>query len=187
MKIGIDLDDTLCNTFEIMRKYQNIFLSTKNITLNSFQKSQKYKEEFLKKYLKQCYQEATIKKGAIEILKKLKEEGNELYIITNRNNNYIKEPQKLIIDYLKKYNILINNIYINTNNKVKICQQLKIDLMIDDNIYIYSKLLAHDIETILFDDMERYKEFNNRVTSWQEVYEYICKNYNKHILTKHIN
>ena len=60
MRIGIDMDDTICSTTEELIKYQNKFLLENNIYENELWKY--YKDVFLEKNLEKIYNNATIKK-----------------------------------------------------------------------------------------------------------------------------
>ena len=168
MKIGIDMDDTICSTKESIIKYQNIFIKDKNITLEELWSKNTYKDEFLNKYLSDIYNNALIKENCVYVLNKLSKD-NELYIITARTTNYIDDIIKITKDYLTNNNIKVKDIFINSKDKVDTCIKNNIDLMIDDSYYNYQSLTNNNINTILFDELDSYKYINNRINNWNEL------------------
>lgn len=100
MNIGIDIDDTMSNSFEIMLADSQIYDieemkgtgDIKNLgsipTYDQIENMYKWEEEALKKFwykhFERVLREATPKQYVAETIKKLKEEGNNIYIITAR-------------------------------------------------------------------------------------------------------
>lgn len=63
MKIGIDMDDTICNTKESLTKYSNKFMKDNNILDNdSLWLNDINKENFLNTHLKDVYNDLHLKK-----------------------------------------------------------------------------------------------------------------------------
>ena len=168
MKIGIDMDDTICSTKESIIKYQNIFIKDKNISSDELWNNNIYKDEFLNKYLSDIYTNAKVKENCIKVLIQLSKD-NELYIITARTTNYIDDIIKLTKNYLANNNIKVKDIFINSKDKVDTCIKNNIDLMIDDNYYNYQALTNNNINTILFDELDRYKHINNKINNWNKL------------------
>lgn len=167
MRIGIDIDDTICSTTKELIKYQNKFLSEYNIYEDELWKY--YKDVFLERNLEKIYNNAKIKDNAKEIINKLKEKKHEIYIITARSEKCLSDIYKTINNYLDKYNIQVDKIIINSKDKVCDCRKHNIDIMIDDSIYNYNKLKNNGVKVILFDDENKYVDIANRVSSWNEV------------------
>ena len=74
---------------------------------------------------------------ATETIKKLKEDGNEIIIISGRNNGEYNNPYKLTEEWLAKYNIvydklILTNAY-NKEEKANVCKENNIDIMIEDS------------------------------------------------------
>lgn len=178
MKIGIDMDNTICSTNEKIEVYENIFIKENNITINKLWNDNYYANLFLNKYLEIIYNETELKPNASLYINKLKEEGNEIYIITARSNNYVSDMYKIINNYCTKHNIKIDGIYINAKDKVDICINNNIDIMIEDSIYNYNKLKENNINTILFDENNNYPNINNRISSWNKI-DKVLKRYPK--------
>lgn len=174
MKIGIDMDDTICSTSETITEYQNKFIKEKNINIDTLWNNNKYKEEFLNKYLKDIYMKVKIKDNCIKVLNELSK-NHELYIITARTKNYVNNIIDVIEIYLEKNNIKVDGIFINGKDKVDICIKNKIDVMIDDSYYNYDKLISNGIVAILFDENNYYSNIKNRINNWEEISKIINK------------
>ena len=105
MKIGIDIDDTITNTtekiYECMKSLEipvDTSLDYSNFTISEFDK---YKE-ILREYIEPVFSSLTVKDGCVDTIKKLKEDGNIIYIITARSNRYSDNIYDLTVDYLRK-------------------------------------------------------------------------------------
>ena len=95
MKIGIDIDDTISNTYEVMfnfaQKFTKIDLKREinppkeEIEKQYTKKFHRWNDEelikFNNKYSENIFEEIKPKMFAVEVIRKLKEEGNEIYII----------------------------------------------------------------------------------------------------------
>ncbi len=169
MKIGIDMDNTICFTNEKVREYENIFLKENNINIYILWYDTYYANEFLTKYLEKIYTEVEPKQDAITIINKLKEQGHKIYIITARTNNYVTDIYEIINNYCIKHNIKVDGIFINAGDKVDICIDNNIDIMIDDSFYKYDRLKSNNIKTILFDEYNEYPYIKKRILSWKEL------------------
>lgn len=163
MRIGIDIDDTLVDTsesFDDVRKKYNI----------NFSKS--WKEEWTKEekkfifntYLDEILLGAKIKEKAKEVIEYLSDLGHELFIITARSNKYCKQIEEKTKEFIKREKLKILNIYMEQSKKSDLAKKLKIDLMIDDSVYVYNNMKQEGIDCILFGD---------RIQSWDEVLKYI--------------
>ena len=104
MRIGIDLDNTVCNTHEEVNKYKEKYAKDNNIDISEIKSNNDYHEDFFSKYMIEILSNATIKDNVSEVIKRLKDKGNEIYIITARSNNYISKR----IDTLKPTDDIIN-------------------------------------------------------------------------------
>ena len=168
MRIGIDMDNTICNTDELLEKYQNIFLKEEDISKEYLWNDNDYKLKFLNKYLETIYKEVSIKEDAKEVINNLSK-NNKIYIITARSNNFISNMTNFIDNYFKEHQIHIDKIIIQAKDKVDACLDNSIDIMIEDSLYNYNKLLDNDINTILFDDKHKNINIKDRVVSWKEI------------------
>ena len=182
MKIGIDIDDTMTNTFDYLMPYISEFfevdidyLKENNISYSTFPEKMKKRElEFAKKYYDIVIPNTPFKTGVSENIKKIKSLGNEIIIITARDKTLYTDEYKTTIEELKNNNIFYDKLICNFD-KSKVCKEEKIDLFIDDSISNCNKVAQLGIQTILFNSKSNIniKTNLNRVNSWYELYEII--------------
>jgi len=165
MRIGIDIDDTLVGTSEsfdkVIKKY--------NINFCKKYKDKWSNEEWnfiCNNYLEEILMGSVIKEGAKEVTDYLSSLGYELIIITARSNNYCNVIIQKTLDFIKKENLKFDEVYFNQYKKSDLAKNLKIDLMIDDNIDVYNNMKNVGIDCILFGD---------KIKTWKEVLDYIEK------------
>ena len=79
------------------------------------------------------------RKFASEVIKKIKDENNEIYIITNRCSDlsYVenineKQMQTIVINWLKKYKVKYDKLIFSMSDKLDVCTENNIDIMIED-------------------------------------------------------
>ena len=114
MKIGIDLDGVIFDSEKLYRVYTELYdmielgkNSKKDNRELKFQDrfdwTDEEKDNFLDEYQPEIISQANYMPGAKMILKKLKEEGNDLYIITARgiHNEQIIEITKIFLKKLE--------------------------------------------------------------------------------------
>ena len=178
MRIGVDLDDTICRTSEIV--HEKIEEYAKELGLNplDIMNDEYLKQEFFNRYLKEVYTNVEVKKGVVDALRRLRNKGNKIYIITARNNSSskkIKDVEKITKEWLDRNGIVVDDIIISAygDTKASACKKHLIDLMIDDNPYNYKKVIGTGTKCLLFDDRGRYDLEDNYVTTWQEIEKYI--------------
>ena len=181
MRIGIDLDDTICNTTEMFHKYLDIYSKKKHLNPLDIMNDENLKENFFDEYIGKIYEEVEIKRDAKKVLKRLKSKGNEIYIITAREDAITKGGKTILEitkEWLKKNEIFVNEIVLSCygDKKANICKEHLINLMIEDNPYNYKKISTNGIKCLLFDDRERYNLKENYVTTWIDIEKYIERN-----------
>ena len=154
MNIGIDIDGVIADIEPYVFEYGSKLLYDKGRSLENIDK-EKYEtyqifnwdrddeHEFWDKYMLDYYTNAPTRIFASEVIRKLKEEGHNIYIITARG--------------------------ISEKDKKKIVREYNIDVMIED----YEKnirQLEEDCEIIVFDCIynKNVKE-HLRVNSWYEI------------------
>ena len=108
-------------------------------------------------------------------VKLLKEEGNTIYIISGRDNGEYSNPYKMTIDWLKKYDIVYDKLFLvdayNSHSKTEICLEYNIDVMIDDSKRICKDIKDNGIRALLMDTpYNRDTNEFERVNSWKEIY-----------------
>lgn len=181
MRIGIDIDDTICNTSEIVQDRLEKYSETIGINALDIMTDDELKENFFNIYGEDIYKNVEIKSNVEEVLKRLRSKGNEIYLITSRSlhNPTTKENIfKITEEWLKNHNIeadaIITSAYGET--RADACKKYDIDLMIEDNPYNYKKIVALGKKCILYDDREKYVLRDDYVTNWIEVERYIERN-----------
>ena len=168
MKIGIDLDNTLCNTNIVIEKYMNIYIKDKNIIKEYLWENSEYKNNFLKKYLENIYLESIPKNNSVKVINNLLNK-HKLCIVTARTSKYIDKDVNFIVkQYLKKYSINIDEIYCEAGDKVDFCINNNVDIMIDDSVYNCTRLKENKIKTILYDEENKY-DWKYKVNNWNDL------------------
>ena len=191
MRIGIDIDDTLTDVkdelIEAGEKYARSLgkdikvdknFEDKNNNGNKWQEMFQFNYDELKYFLKDIQESITNKakprENVVEVIKKLKNDGNEIIIITARDSEFHDNPYKYSKDWLDKNNIYYDKLVINAKNKEDACIEEKIDLFIDDSESNCLKVNKAGIKTIrVCNEIEENNSnlicFNN----WNDIYSYI--------------
>ena len=188
MKIGVDLDGVVFDTEKEFRVYSELYdmLELKrNSKIDNkalrFQERFNWTEEetmkFLKKYHNQIVIEASYLPGAKRILKRLKEEGHELIIITARGG-INKAMIPITEGRLKQEEMdIFDKYYWATENKEQICKKEKIDIMIDDFDKNCHKISQEKIKVIYLKDAPsnelKENEYLKICYNWGEIYRHI--------------
>lgn len=189
MKIGIDIDNVIANfDDELLKEYLKYDKQLRNAgIINStpvylrygmFDWSKAEEEAFYKNNIERIVKKLKPLNNSVYYIKKLKELGHEIYIITGRDNGEYSDPYKLTKDWLKKYDIiydelLFTNAY-NKQEKSKVCIENKIDLMIEDSINTCLNLISNGINVYTMNT--RYNQNKKeliRVSNWKEIYKKI--------------
>lgn len=193
MTIGIDIDDTLTNTSELLLAYaqkydyeylkgngslskEKVFSITNGNSLESgMMWTKQQSDSFKEKYHESVLQNASIKPFAKEIIDKLIQEGNTIYFITARNNkgdriNDSYSTSKMLLD---SNNIKYHKLISECNDKLKACKENNIDLFIDDKLETCLELKNNGITSFLMNTPlnNNLDEKNvTRVFSWIDIY-----------------
>lgn len=186
MKIGIDMDNVICDTGRYLidkikeydksqnretvkrRKYKNIY--------EMFGYDQTEKRRFDKIYMPIMHKEVPVVKDAVKIINKLKKENNEIFIISYRGTfqyeNYLEVTKKWLDSHGLMYDKLITERW----DKGEVCKDFGIDLLIDDEpVHIY-QAKDKNVNGFLFNSLfNGYNVDLNRVYSWKEIYNLIKK------------
>lgn len=177
MKIGIDLDNTICRTTEIIDRKMKDYAKNMEVSVLDIVNDHELEHNFFKENLKVIYADVEIKRNVCDVLRRLKHKGNKLYIITARRDIFNDDIDVLGIteEWLKKNNIEVDGISIGAydEGKVRECEKIGIDIMIDDDPVNYKALMATGIKCILYDDREKFDMKSYYATSWLEVEEMI--------------
>lgn len=182
MIIGIDIDDTICDTF---KTFLPKICEKCNLDMEELLNKKINYEYFLLHEDKNVYNETCklindtapylpLKEGAKDYIRKLHENGHKIIFITARSNRTFLDPYKTTEEYLNKNNIYYDKLIVGHYNKEDLCKEENIELFIDDSIEHNKRISELGINTILFEasyniDCTDYK----KVSSWKELYEYI--------------
>lgn len=175
MKIGIDIDNTICSTDELLDKKIDDYIKEKGMSQKEFFSDIKYMSDFYEEKLLEVVFEDQVKDGFLDVLNKLKI-NNEIIIVTARNEKLSRSFQnmrKATLEWLEKNNIYYDKYYDDAykEGKVRVCKKEGIDIIIDDDINNYLAFKDSGIKTLLFDDKGKYLDVVDRVGSWREVEE----------------
>ncbi len=180
MRIGIDMDDTICNTTQIVQERVRKYAKSNNLNELDIMNDEDLKQGFFNIYLEDIYTNVTPKEDALRVVKRLKSRGNEIYIITARSNNFsntVKNVEEITSAWLKKYGIEVDKIITSAygDTKSEACKKYKIDYMIDDDPYNF-KRISSVTKCIIYDDMDRFEGSKNILTKWKDIETYIERN-----------
>lgn len=182
MKIGIDIDDTITNSSEVISSYIKEY-SHDNELINNIPNiirgtnTSGVALDFYKKYSEIIGNIIKVKENAVEVINKLHDEGNEIIIITARSDNFYQDAYRFSYEYLVKNGIKFDKLFVSQAYKLELCKKENINLMIDDAVDTIESVVSNNIDGILFNSNLN-EEINTnvkRVNSWLEVYEYIHK------------
>jgi len=185
VNIGIDIDNTITNTRDIILEYLHIFAAENNLPPQidlghyNLEKSLRWDTEqinlFLSTHLGDIYKYVIPKPHALEVIKDLHQD-HSIILITSRNQRD-KSIQAATLEWLTcqqlEYDKLVMN---NTENmhhfsKLEACLDNHIDLMIEDH-HELSLELSERIPVLMFDyPYNAHLEAHNiaRVKDWLEV------------------
>ena len=187
MRIAIDIDNTITSIEEELNnaaieyakqlgKYREITsldIIDKYNDGNIYQKLFNYTYDELKYFLGNIQEDitdnATPRDNCVDVLKRLHNDGNEIFIITARDSEFHKDPYRQSEEWLKKNNIYYDKLIVNARDKAKVCLENDIDLLIDDNIANCISVSKVGIDYIIVGKSNEKKTFDN----WNDIYKYI--------------
>lgn len=192
MRIGIDIDNVLSNFNEVLLKdyinhdkeLRNNGIVNNNVYIRKmFDWSEDEEKEYYKENIERLANFFEPIKDCSEYIKKLKDSGNYICIISGRDNGEYSDPYNMTLKWLKKYNIeydklILTNAY-NHQEKADICTKENIDIMVDDSINVCAKCSENHIKSLLFSTEYNQNETRfTRVNNWEEIFNYVS-NYKK--------
>lgn len=191
MKIGIDIDNTLTDTqndiniaaykyakylgkdVSKINKLDEDINNNSTYYVNKFHFHYKELKYFLSGIWEDIVSSAEPREHVSNIIKKLKEEGNKIYIITARVKEFHDDPYMLSKTWLDKNNIVYDKLIVDVRDKALICKQEKIDLFIDDQLYNCQDISRNNIKVIrISNDTDKYGNIINCL-NWLEIYDVI--------------
>ncbi len=191
MRIGVDVDGVLTDIEKYMWDYGAKYSVELNrdicidhseySTADMFGWGEEQDDIFWKGIYTDYCTNVPVERFASEVIKKLKKEGHEIYIITARGyERFItpkgkKKSDKILKKWLKKNKINYNKLIFTGKDKIGYCLENKIDIMIDDcpyNIRQISKKIPMICMHADYNTKVRGKNVV-RCHSWYEVYNRI--------------
>lgn len=193
MRIGIDIDGVLTDIEQWQLDYGSKFYFEKYgkeiqnnegyETTEIFKVDSKLDDEFWTEYFKDYSINVDVRKLASEVIKKLKQDGNEIYIITARgsflshsaNVMLFEENKSIVLEWLRKNEIEYDKIIFSPEDKLSICLENNIDVMIEDKVDNINKISTR-IPVICFHaGYNKNCKGNNifRCYSWYDIYSKI--------------
>lgn len=193
MKIGIDIDNVISSfDNELLKEYlkhdktlRNTGIINENpdyIRRGMFDWTQEEEIEFYRNNVERIARNLKPIHNAKKYIDKLKSEGNEIYIITGRNNGDYSNPYEMTVNWLNKHQIkydklILTNAY-DKQAKAKHCKENNIDIMIEDSTE--TAINIKQIGTRVLHMSTRFNKKNEeleRVSSWREIYNKIALTY----------
>ncbi|MEG2310619.1 MAG: hypothetical protein RSB76_01370 [Clostridia bacterium] len=182
MNIGVDVDDVITNTSDVLIKYikekANKNSSELNILIKDVMRGI-VPEEYLNEYKKDIstlLDNVLVKDNAKHIISNLRKQGHTIYIITSRKSEALNtDASKFTEKFLIRNNIEFDMLIADAQDKLEECVKYNIDIMIDDSVHICNLLYSNNINALLFnsklniDDDVEYR----RVDSWNEIENFL--------------
>lgn len=162
MTIGIDLDDTLVNTRDLLKENWKKYIEENKIVeftselpddINRF--GNKIIDTFWDQYREEMAY-PPLKEGAKEVIKDLKEKGYKLVIITSRPKIKYNNLIKRLNAYLEDNDIIIDQIILDAFDKGQAMMDNNIDLIIDDDLYHIKRATECGKKGILLNENNNY-------------------------------
>lgn len=190
MVLGIDMDDTICSTneliIEVADQYDKEVLGGTGVKdINAYEFTEmmgwpkEMKGQFFADRLEYIMSHAPIKEGAKEVINSLHDKGWEIIIISFRKDKYLSDPFKLTKTWLDENGIKYDKIFVNTGTKQDECIENNVKLFIDDKESHCEDVSREGIDVLLFTNAYNHDEKRfDRADNWMEVKKYIEEKYN---------
>ena len=183
MRIGIDIDDTITNTWNDIIPY---FSHEFDIPEDKLRKSMPYYEAVKEKVTKEEYFErikpiynnvsptVSIKNNVSKVLTDLHDKGHTIIFITSRGDGYT-DASELTKEYLLKNNIPYDKLIVGAGHrKANTCLYENIDLYIDDSYKHLVSVSNLGIKVLMVETYynKEHLEFPH-LKDWLDIYKYI--------------
>ena len=186
MKIGVDIDDVLTehDQYYLDCGYKFIYdnslpppVDPDGIELKKFDWDEDTRNRFRALYYADYYDNAPVRRFAVEVLSKLRAEGHEIIILTGRRLGTHKTPEgelqrKRTRAWLDKNGVPYDRLVFADLPKRREITELGIELMIDDNPVNISRIC--DLTRVFCLDTRHNRniecENTTRVYSWYDIY-----------------
>lgn len=193
MNIGIDIDGVLLDLERFAIDYGTKFCIEENLDIKiniqeyweglKFNWTEEQENKFWNKYIIKYFKQYPPREFASEIIKKLKKEGNKIYIITARNEEGLPQEeygksQEITKTWLNENNIEYDKlIFTPDSEKLEQCLKNNVEIMIEDsptNI----KNISEKIPVIKYNCSYNENILGKNIIttySWYQIYDIINK------------
>jgi uncharacterized HAD superfamily protein len=181
VNIGLDIDDTMTNSSDLIIEYAKKYFESDDINLiNNILNSKEIEGkllDFYREYLPEMMRIYDLKDNVKEVIDRLRSKGNKIIIITARGYTIEAGLIEITKEYFEKHQIVVDEMVFQAIEKTEACIKNNIDIMIDDSISVLEKLKETNTNTLLFDSANNkdYKTNIDRVNNWLELEEYLNK------------
>ncbi len=185
MNIAIDFDGVILDSERATAYYADYYshfklnksrLKNNTVTQDEcFNWTKKEFETFYKVYYMKATEDAHFVYGAEEILQKLKKEGHKLFIVSKRGFYHQFEIAPAL-KKLKKFKVKFDEVLFGIEAKRKTCEQLNVDIMIEDNSENIEKFFGSNIKILHLRDKNIRKLSHKNVfevDNWVDIYKKI--------------
>jgi uncharacterized HAD superfamily protein len=111
MRIGIDLDDTICRTTEMVHEKMDEYSAKTNRDVLEIMSNELIREKFFEEYLPTIYEEVVIKHDVKDVIRRLRNKGNKIFIITGRKRMKIANVMDITDKWLSDNGIEFDGIF----------------------------------------------------------------------------
>lgn len=198
MVIGLDIDDTITDTFGVMFAYAEKFTienlkreikveHVDDVTNTDYvQAMHGWNNEdelkFFKKYYQTIVEKTTPYFLAVDIINKLKGEGHKIVLITARfdmtTDDGFFDVEAATKKWLQKHGIHYDKLIINAQNKGEVAEQNNVDIFVDDSLKNCLSVASKGIKTFIMDNRcnaNSNSELVSRVYTWPHLEQEIRK------------
>ena len=189
MNIGIDIDDTISETFETLLAYSQKYTiedlkRESTININGDFTNNLYIEDangwndiegqnFWNRYYGEILKSVNIKKFASDVIRSFKKKGHNIYLITARWDIPNNDTKQITEDWLNNNNVMYDKLFMNASDKLQLVKDNNIDIFIDDSLKNCKQISDNTNTKVYFmtSMVNRNIEVNNikRVYSWPEI------------------
>lgn len=198
MNIGIDIDDTISDTFEALLAYSQKYTiedlkRESNIDINKDYLNHLYIESasgwndietknFWEKYYEDILKAVNIKNFASKVINNKRKNGDKIFLITARWDMPNFDTKKLTEDWLQENNVQYDELFMNASDKVQLVKENNIDLFIDDSFNNCKQISENTNAKVYMMTSLVNKNLGDkkikRVFSWPEIDDLISKEEN---------
>lgn len=192
MRIGIDIDNCISNFNDVLleeylkhdKELRNTGIINEepyNVTIGMFDWSKEENDDFYYNNIQRIAISLKPLKDSKEIIDKLKADGNEIYIISSRDNGEYINPEKMTREWLEKYEIYFDKLILTgKHEKGPVCKENNIDIMIEDSTKNCEDIEANGVKCYMMNTRyNKHKTRFERVKTWKEIYSKISQLYKK--------